>query len=201
MPFVNIKITPDGATPEKKAELISGVTNLLAEVRGRIGRWHLPEAEGGRYRLVGVTTDLARFELAAAEAARSPGPGPDRRLTEAMELVAGVPLSGPQLRYWSWVDDHVDLATRIEVLVADAAAGLALRLRAAGDGATAAKVCERGLLAAPLDEKRQLRTRGLTGQHRIRLTSNRCLQRRRLNRWLRIHLRIEKYCSNFPGHL
>jgi len=35
MPFVNIKITPDGATPEKKAELISGVTNLLRDTLGK----------------------------------------------------------------------------------------------------------------------------------------------------------------------
>lgn len=32
MPFVNIKITKDGATPEKKAELIRGVTELLQKV-------------------------------------------------------------------------------------------------------------------------------------------------------------------------
>ncbi|HEX5276133.1 MAG TPA: 4-oxalocrotonate tautomerase family protein [Fluviicoccus sp.] len=32
MPYVNIKITPDGATPEKKAELIAGVTELLQRV-------------------------------------------------------------------------------------------------------------------------------------------------------------------------
>lgn len=32
MPFVNIKITPDGATAEKKAALIRGVTDLLADV-------------------------------------------------------------------------------------------------------------------------------------------------------------------------
>ncbi len=35
MPFVNIKITPDGATPEKKAELIRGVTELLRDVLGK----------------------------------------------------------------------------------------------------------------------------------------------------------------------
>jgi 4-oxalocrotonate tautomerase len=35
MPFVNIKITKDGATPEKKAELISGVTNLLQDILGK----------------------------------------------------------------------------------------------------------------------------------------------------------------------
>jgi 4-oxalocrotonate tautomerase len=32
MPFVNIKITPDGATAAKKAELIAGVTELLRTV-------------------------------------------------------------------------------------------------------------------------------------------------------------------------
>jgi len=35
MPFVNIRITPDGATPEKKAELIRGVTELLRDVLGK----------------------------------------------------------------------------------------------------------------------------------------------------------------------
>lgn len=30
MPYVNIKITSDGVTAEKKAELIKGVTDLLA---------------------------------------------------------------------------------------------------------------------------------------------------------------------------
>jgi 4-oxalocrotonate tautomerase len=32
MPFVNIKITKEGATPEQKAELIKGVTDLLVRV-------------------------------------------------------------------------------------------------------------------------------------------------------------------------
>ena len=32
MPFVNIKITRDGATPAQKAELIQGVTDLLVKV-------------------------------------------------------------------------------------------------------------------------------------------------------------------------
>ncbi len=32
MPYVNIKITKDGATPEQKAELIKGVTDLLVKV-------------------------------------------------------------------------------------------------------------------------------------------------------------------------
>jgi 4-oxalocrotonate tautomerase len=32
MPFVNIKITKDGATPAQKAQLIKGVTDLLVKV-------------------------------------------------------------------------------------------------------------------------------------------------------------------------
>ncbi|MCV2369227.1 tautomerase family protein [Roseateles oligotrophus] len=32
MPFVNIQITREGATPEQKAELIAGVTELLVRV-------------------------------------------------------------------------------------------------------------------------------------------------------------------------
>jgi len=32
MPFVNIKITDENVTPEKKAELIQGVTQLLVDV-------------------------------------------------------------------------------------------------------------------------------------------------------------------------
>lgn len=32
MPYVNIRITREGATPEQKAELIAGVTDLLRRV-------------------------------------------------------------------------------------------------------------------------------------------------------------------------
>ncbi len=32
MPYVNIKVTPEGATPEAKAKLIAGVSSLLEEV-------------------------------------------------------------------------------------------------------------------------------------------------------------------------
>ena len=34
MPFVNIKITRDGVTPEKKAEVIRLVTKVLVDVLG-----------------------------------------------------------------------------------------------------------------------------------------------------------------------
>ena len=35
MPYVNIKITKDGATAEQKAQVISGVTRLLSDILGK----------------------------------------------------------------------------------------------------------------------------------------------------------------------
>jgi len=35
VPYVNIKITKEGVTPEQKAKLIQGVTALLADVLGK----------------------------------------------------------------------------------------------------------------------------------------------------------------------
>ena len=35
MPYANIRITRDGATPEQKARLIAGATDLLVEVLGK----------------------------------------------------------------------------------------------------------------------------------------------------------------------
>ena len=35
MPYVNIKVTREGVTPDQKAELINGVTSLLSKVLGK----------------------------------------------------------------------------------------------------------------------------------------------------------------------
>nr|WP_308410491.1 4-oxalocrotonate tautomerase family protein [Bacillus sp. Marseille-P3661] len=35
MPYVNIKITDEGVTPEQKRQLIEGATNLLKDVLGK----------------------------------------------------------------------------------------------------------------------------------------------------------------------
>lgn len=35
MPYVNIRITKEGATPEQKARLIAGATQLLVDVLGK----------------------------------------------------------------------------------------------------------------------------------------------------------------------
>ena len=35
MPYVNIKVTNEGVTPEQKAKLIKGATDLLVDVLGK----------------------------------------------------------------------------------------------------------------------------------------------------------------------
>jgi 4-oxalocrotonate tautomerase len=35
MPYVNIRITKEGATPEQKARLIRGVTDMLSDILGK----------------------------------------------------------------------------------------------------------------------------------------------------------------------
>jgi len=35
MPYVNIKVTDDGVTPEQKAKLIEGATKLLVDILGK----------------------------------------------------------------------------------------------------------------------------------------------------------------------
>lgn len=35
MPFINIKLVPDGITPEQKAEVIRRVTQVMVEVLGK----------------------------------------------------------------------------------------------------------------------------------------------------------------------
>ncbi|MEV6321836.1 4-oxalocrotonate tautomerase family protein [Nocardia sp. NPDC051787] len=35
MPYVNIKVTDEGVTPEQKVQLIKGVTDLLHDVLGK----------------------------------------------------------------------------------------------------------------------------------------------------------------------
>lgn len=131
---------------------ISGgrLANLATDVRAKIGRDHLPEAVDGRYRLVGVPTDLDLFEGLVTSAARIGG-GMSRR-SAALALVRGAPFTPPVRRYWSWVADRGNLAARAEALVADAARELAAELAARGDLDAARRACEQGLLASPLDE-------------------------------------------------
>lgn len=63
MPFVNIKITRDGVTPEKKALLIKGVTDLLADLLGKNPRTTvvvIEEVETDNWGIGGETVTVRR---------------------------------------------------------------------------------------------------------------------------------------------
>jgi nucleoid-associated protein YgaU/DNA-binding SARP family transcriptional activator len=126
--------------------------NLLAEVRARIGRQHLPESRDGRYQLQGVITDLAEFERLVRSAHKQDDAEAVVTLRQAMELVRGMPLTAPGRRFWSWVGDETHMAARIEALLADTAAKLARLEQAEGRFERVIWACERGLAASPTDE-------------------------------------------------
>ncbi len=63
MPYVNIKITNEDVTPEKKAELIKGVTKLLQDVLGKNPKTTvvvIDEVETDNWGIGGETVTLRR---------------------------------------------------------------------------------------------------------------------------------------------
>jgi 4-oxalocrotonate tautomerase len=63
MPFVNIKITREGATAEQKAELIKGVTDLLVKVLNKNPRTTvvvIEEVETDNWGIGGETVTVIR---------------------------------------------------------------------------------------------------------------------------------------------
>ncbi len=71
MPYVNIKITREGATSQQKARLIAGVTELLATILGKEPATTfvvIDEVELGHWGIGGQTVALRRETEAAARA-------------------------------------------------------------------------------------------------------------------------------------
>ena len=63
MPYVNIRITKDGATAEQKAKLIRGVTDLLRDVLGKNPQTTfvlIDEVETDNWGIGGETVTLRR---------------------------------------------------------------------------------------------------------------------------------------------
>jgi 4-oxalocrotonate tautomerase len=63
-PYVNIKITKEGVSPEKKAELIRGVTTLLQDVLGKNPQTTvvvIDEVETDNWGIGGETVTLRRM--------------------------------------------------------------------------------------------------------------------------------------------
>jgi hypothetical protein len=76
----------------------------------------------------------------------------DRMMEAALALVGGEPFTVPASRHWAWVSSRTEFANRAEVLATSQAVHLCLRYRRLGELRSAQRVCELGLLAAPLDE-------------------------------------------------
>ena len=67
MPYVNIKITKEGATPAQKAEVIAGVTDVLVRVLGKDPASTfivIDEVELGDWGVGGLTVEAYRKRLA-----------------------------------------------------------------------------------------------------------------------------------------
>ena len=63
MPYVNIKITREGATAEQKAQLIKGATDLLVDVLGKNPATTvvvIDEVETGNWGVAGETITVRR---------------------------------------------------------------------------------------------------------------------------------------------
>jgi 4-oxalocrotonate tautomerase len=63
MPYVNIRITREGATPDQKAQLIKGVTQLLVDVLGKNPQTTvvvIDEVETGNWGIGGETVAVRR---------------------------------------------------------------------------------------------------------------------------------------------
>ena len=76
MPYVNIKITKEGATPDQKARLIKGVTQLLVDVLGKNPKTTvvvIDEVETDNWGIGGETVTVLRSPTAVEEAPKKRG--------------------------------------------------------------------------------------------------------------------------------
>jgi 4-oxalocrotonate tautomerase len=70
MPYVNIRITREGATAEQKAELIKGATDLLAKVLNKDPATTfvvIDEVDTDNWGVAGETTTVRRKRASAAK--------------------------------------------------------------------------------------------------------------------------------------
>lgn len=76
MPYVNIKITKEGATPDQKAQLIKGVTQLLVDVLGKNPQTTvvvIDEVETDNWGIGGETVTVLRSKPPAEETLKKRG--------------------------------------------------------------------------------------------------------------------------------
>lgn len=144
-----------------RAVSASRFANILADIRGAIGRGRLVQDRNGRYELIDVVVDVERFvELMERATVHSPGdldhPGVQDaldRLEQAIGLIEGRILDTGHRRFWGWLDDGYHRRDEIERLVVSA--GLRAAALALGEHQPqrARWACERCLVAVPHDER------------------------------------------------
>ncbi len=86
MPYVDIKITKEGATPDQKARLIKGVTQLLVDVLGKNPQTTvvvIDEVETDNWGIGGETVTVLRLKPPAEETPKKRGL--PERLVQFME--------------------------------------------------------------------------------------------------------------------
>jgi hypothetical protein len=124
-----------------------------SSLRKAVGAEHLPSGStAGGYKVVGIGTDVARFEAAVA---RSKAAGPAeaaRHLAEALSLVRGPPFANVPVGTFSWELEAGGLATRVANGVYDAAVALARAATAAQGSALAAWAVGKGRAVSRDDE-------------------------------------------------
>jgi hypothetical protein len=121
-------------------------------LRRAIGAEHVPSSsKAGGYRLVGIGTDVARFEAAIARSKADPDGAP-AHLAGALSLVRGAPFAGVPAGGFGWALDSGGVATRVANEVHEAAVKLARLAVGAGDAAIAAWAVAQGRLVSRDDE-------------------------------------------------
>ncbi len=103
-----------------------------SSLRRSVGTEHLPvSSRGSGYRVVGIGTDVARFEASIAGSRADPANAVGF-LAEALSLVRGVPFANVPTGTFTWALDAGGVATRVGNAVYAAAVDLAQMALAAG---------------------------------------------------------------------
>ena len=123
-----------------------------SSLRKAVGAEHLPSSsKTGGYKVVGIGTDVARFEAAVARSKAGPADAA-RHLAEALSLVRGPPFANVPAGTFSWARDAGAMAARVANGIYDAAVELARAATVAQGSALAAWAVGKGRLVSHDDE-------------------------------------------------
>jgi DNA-binding SARP family transcriptional activator len=123
-----------------------------SSLRRAVGAEHVPSSsKAGGYKVVGIGTDVARFESAMARAKAHPSEAA-AHLAEALSLLRGAPFASVPAGTFNWAHDAGGLATRLSNAAFDAAIELAQTAIAGKEAVMASWAIGKGRLIASDDE-------------------------------------------------